>query len=251
MLVVDGSSCRYPGQASCFASGYARDLENSNTTMLVVDGSSCRYPGQASCFASGYARDLENSSSAGSLSEAIDEESGDEGHVLAPEHPRLHDESPRRCLLWACKACKKKTVTVDRRKAATLRERRRLRKRRTCSNPNQRLPKVEILRNAIEYIESLEELLQGRDQDSVGTQLPPASASNPRAGLSHCSDFIISTEPHRSSVYNTAIIPQVFRVDMHRFVENGTSSFERLQHSHNSSGLQSRYAPLCRVDITA
>ena len=34
----------------------------------------------------------------------------------------------RRCLLWACKACKKKTVTVDRRKAATLRERRRLRK---------------------------------------------------------------------------------------------------------------------------
>jgi hypothetical protein len=31
-------------------------------------------------------------------------------------------------LLWACKACKKKTVTVDRRKAATLRERRRLRK---------------------------------------------------------------------------------------------------------------------------
>lgn len=76
---------------------------------------------------------------------------------------------PRRCLLWACKACKKKTVTVDRRKAATLRERRRLRKvneafevlkRRTSNNPNQRLPKVEILRNAIEYIEGLEALLQ-------------------------------------------------------------------------------------------
>ncbi|CAK9805530.1 Myogenic-determination protein [Anthophora quadrimaculata] len=76
---------------------------------------------------------------------------------------------PRRCLLWACKACKKKTVTVDRRKAATLRERRRLRKvneafevlkRRTSSNPNQRLPKVEILRNAIEYIEGLEALLR-------------------------------------------------------------------------------------------
>ena len=28
-------------------------------------------------------------------------------------------------------------------------------KRRTCSNPNQRLPKVEILRSAIEYIENL------------------------------------------------------------------------------------------------
>lgn len=33
-------------------------------------------------------------------------------------------------------------------------------KRRTCSNPNQRLPKVEILRSAIEYIENLEDLLQ-------------------------------------------------------------------------------------------
>lgn len=37
-------------------------------------------------------------------------------------------QGQRRCLLWACKACKRKTVTVDRRKAATLRERRRLRK---------------------------------------------------------------------------------------------------------------------------
>jgi hypothetical protein len=77
-------------------------------------------------------------------------------------------DGTRRCLLWACKACKRKTVTIDRRKAATMRERRRLRKvneafdtlkRRTCPNPSQRLPKVEILRNAIEYIENLEDLL--------------------------------------------------------------------------------------------
>lgn len=34
-------------------------------------------------------------------------------------------------------------------------------KRRTCNNPGQRLPKVEILRSAIEYIEYLEEVLQG------------------------------------------------------------------------------------------
>ncbi|XP_026671295.1 myogenic-determination protein isoform X2 [Ceratina calcarata] len=88
-------------------------------------------------------------------------------HVTLDNAVTAH--GPRRCLLWACKACKKKTVTVDRRKAATLRERRRLRKvneafevlkRRTSNNPNQRLPKVEILRNAIEYIESLEALLQ-------------------------------------------------------------------------------------------
>ena len=90
-------------------------------------------------------------------------------HVLAPGY---HGPN-RRCLLWACKACKRKTVTVDRRKAATMRERRRLKrvneafdtlKRRTCPNPNQRLPKVEILRNAIEYIESLEELLHGNSR---------------------------------------------------------------------------------------
>ena len=41
-------------------------------------------------------------------------------------------------------------------------------KRRTCTNPNQRLPKVEILRNAIEYIENLEDLLQGAQHDGSG-----------------------------------------------------------------------------------
>ncbi|CAG9806405.1 unnamed protein product [Chironomus riparius] len=89
-----------------------------------------------------------------------------EEHILAP---KCISGKSRPCLTWACKACKKKSVAVDRRKAATLRERRRLRKvneafevlkRRTSNNPNQRLPKVEILRNAIEYIESLEDLLQ-------------------------------------------------------------------------------------------
>ncbi|XP_054709425.1 transcription factor SUM-1-like [Uloborus diversus] len=100
-------------------------------------------------------------------------------HVFAPGQ----QAQPRRCLLWACKACKRKSVVVDRRKAATMRERRRLRKvneafetlkRRTNHNPNQRLPKVEILRNAIEYIEGLEELLHGSssregDCDSSGS----------------------------------------------------------------------------------
>lgn len=48
-----------------------------------------------------------------------------EDHILAP---RCMAGKNRPCLTWACKACKKKNVTVDRRKAATLRERRRLRK---------------------------------------------------------------------------------------------------------------------------
>uniref|UniRef100_A0A3Q4BT59 Myogenic factor n=1 Tax=Mola mola TaxID=94237 RepID=A0A3Q4BT59_MOLML len=93
-----------------------------------------------------------------------DTSSSDDEHVRAPSG---HHQAGR-CLLWACKACKRKTTNADRRKAATLRERRRLSKvndafetlkRCTTANPNQRLPKVEILRNAISYIESLQALL--------------------------------------------------------------------------------------------
>uniref|UniRef100_A0A672FSF5 Myogenic factor n=1 Tax=Salarias fasciatus TaxID=181472 RepID=A0A672FSF5_SALFA len=93
-------------------------------------------------------------------------EAEDDEHVRAPSG--LHQAG--RCLLWACKACKRKTTNADRRKAATLRERRRLSKvndafetlkRCTSANPNQRLPKVEILRNAISYIEALQALLRG------------------------------------------------------------------------------------------
>ncbi|KAH8381861.1 hypothetical protein KR009_000660 [Drosophila setifemur] len=113
-----------------------------------------------------------------------------EEHVLAPL-VCSSAQSSRPCLTWACKACKKKSVTVDRRKAATMRERRRLRKvneafeilkRRTSSNPNQRLPKVEILRNAIEYIESLEDLLQEssptRDSDNLAPSLSGKSCQS-------------------------------------------------------------------------
>lgn len=92
-----------------------------------------------------------------------------EPHVLAP---CFGTGGVRRCLVWACRACKRTTLAVDRRRAATLRERRRLGrvneafetlKRRTCANPSQRLPKVEILRSAIEYIEGLEDMLQDAD----------------------------------------------------------------------------------------
>ena len=97
-----------------------------------------------------------------SMSDGYEESDHHIPHVLAP--PDMHgSHGQRKCLLWACKACKRKAVTVDRRKAATMRERRRLRrvneafeelKKRTCPNPNQRLPKIEILRHAIDYIES-------------------------------------------------------------------------------------------------
>ncbi len=116
-------------------------------------------------------------------------------HVLAPG---FHGPA-RRCLMWACKACKKKTVTVDRRKAATMRERRRLRKvneafeslkRRTCPNPNQRLPKVEILRNAIDYIESLEDLLHGNRTSGGHGDCGEDGGNNGSA------DYMVSTEMH-------------------------------------------------------
>ncbi|NXX10913.1 MYF5 factor, partial [Podargus strigoides] len=120
--------------------------------------------------------------------------SEEEEHVRAPtgHHQAGH------CLMWACKACKRKSTTMDRRKAATMRERRRLKKvnqafetlkRCTTANPNQRLPKVEILRNAIRYIETLQELL--REQVENYYHLPGQSCSVPTSPTSSCSDGMV------------------------------------------------------------
>ncbi|XP_014386366.1 PREDICTED: myoblast determination protein 1 [Myotis brandtii] len=112
-------------------------------------------------------------------------------HVRAPSG---HHQAGR-CLLWACKACKRKTTNADRRKAATMRERRRLSKvneafetlkRCTSSNPNQRLPKVEILRNAIRYIEGLQALL--RDQDACSDGMMDYSGPTSGARRRNCYD---------------------------------------------------------------
>ena len=82
--------------------------------------------------------------------------------------------------------------------AATMRERRRLRKvneafealkRRTCPNPTQRMPKVEILRTTIDYIESLEELLGDAD-----------CGSKTAAGRSRGTAVAAVTSRHDSSV---------------------------------------------------
>lgn len=58
-------------------------------------------------------------------------------------------------------------------------------KRRTCNNPGQRLPKVEILRSAIEYIEYLEEVLQG-SKTSGGDVGAAANAT----------EYVVSEEIH-------------------------------------------------------
>lgn len=92
--------------------------------------------------------------------------------------PHSEPHCPGQCLPWACKICKRKTVTMDRRRAATLREKRRLKKvneafdalkRSTLMNPNQRLPKVEILRSAIQYIERLQALVSSLNQQDTET----------------------------------------------------------------------------------
>ncbi|GFS62275.1 myogenic-determination protein [Trichonephila inaurata madagascariensis] len=85
-------------------------------------------------------------------------------HVFVPGQ----NNHQRQCLLWACKACRKKSVPINKRAAATVRERIRLSKvneafetlkRASTRDPNQRLAKVDILKNAIEYIESLKSIL--------------------------------------------------------------------------------------------
>lgn len=71
--------------------------------------------------------------------EMIDDTSSVSSVASAEEHtlaPRCMAGKNRPCLAWACKACKRKNVTVDRRKAATLRERRRLRKVKSFNSPS-------------------------------------------------------------------------------------------------------------------
>ncbi|KAG7255409.1 hypothetical protein CRUP_030448 [Coryphaenoides rupestris] len=80
-------------------------------------------------------------------------EEDDEGEEEEEERG-TRGRSPHRegqCLVWACKTCKRRSAPGDRRRAATLRERRRLKKineafdalkRKTVANPGQRLPKV-------------------------------------------------------------------------------------------------------------
>ncbi|XP_075706859.1 myogenin [Rhinoderma darwinii] len=144
------------------------------------------------------------------------QESGIEDKVSPHSTISQQDHCPGQCLPWACKLCKRKTVSLDRRRAATLREKRRLKKvneafealkRSTLLNPNQRLPKVEILRSAIQYIERLQALLaslnqQERDQLYISNGSQRVVSSDCRSSSSSCSpewnesDFNSSQSDH-------------------------------------------------------
>ncbi|XP_075906279.1 myogenin [Nelusetta ayraudi] len=132
--------------------------------------------------------------------------------------PHSEPHCPGQCLPWACKLCKRKTVTMDRRRAATMREKRRLKKvneafdalkRSTLMNPNQRLPKVEILRSAIQYIERLQALVSSLNQQDNETgqqglhfrpsasQPRVSSSSEPSSGSTCCSSPEWSSTPEQ------------------------------------------------------
>lgn len=127
--------------------------------------------------------------------------------------------------------CKKKTSTPDRRKQATLRERRRLRKvneafetlkKRTCPNPNQRLPKVEILRNAIEYIESLEDLL--KTSSSSSSSANSASSTSSTSSNSSSSSYLSKGTHHSGATNSAASNRYITKTAAHYFGSQAVSS---------------------------
>ncbi|NWI37588.1 MYOG protein, partial [Picathartes gymnocephalus] len=132
-----------------------------------------------------------------------------EGRVALEDKEALAEHCPGQCLPWACKVCKRKSVSMDRRRAATLREKRRLKKvneafealkRSTLLNPNQRLPKVEILRSAIQYIERLQSLLSSLNQQERDLrELRFRPAAPQPAVTSECGSSSSSCSPEWSS----------------------------------------------------
>ncbi|XP_010196564.2 myogenin [Colius striatus] len=129
--------------------------------------------------------------------------------ALEDKDSALPEHCPGQCLPWACKVCKRKTVSLDRRRAATLREKRRLKKvneafealkRSTLLNPNQRLPKVEILRSAIQYIERLQSLLSSlNQQEREQRDLRFHPAAPQPGGTSECGSGSSSCSPEWSN----------------------------------------------------
>ncbi|XP_060119646.1 myogenic factor 5-like [Heteronotia binoei] len=151
------------------------------------------------------------------------------GGALAEEGQLRPGGGPHQCLRWACKACKQQSSSGDRRKAATLRERRRLRKvnqafealkRCTAASPaqGQRLPKVEILRNAIRYIDSLQHLLRRHQR----CRPPAPAASQPASPTSSCSDGAVECNSPMWSRRNSSY-DNVYFSDLHNVYSSDTS----------------------------
>ncbi|XP_064198506.1 myogenic factor 5 [Anguilla rostrata] len=182
----------------------------------------------SSCMSSPEGRYGEGEGEAAGEAAGMVEREGEDGHVRA---------SAGRCLAWACKACKRRSSVADRRRAATVRERRRLKKvnhafeaLRRCSTapgggPAQRLAKVEILRNAIQHIEQLQELLL-REQVHGYYGLPGGGRSEPPSPTSNCSDDMVGC---RSPVWLEMSCGKMNDYEMHRAgCEDGTPTASSL-----------------------
>jgi len=76
-------------------------------------------------------------------------------------------------------------------------------KRRSCSNPNQRLSKVEILRNAIQYIESLERVLS----DETGAQYYDYDEGGDACGASKSTADATTTNASTEAAYANTPLP--------------------------------------------
>lgn len=104
------------------AGGDSDSGETEFMDQIQVPAISCNYSESTE-------RDRDENEEEGFPDDGDDEEDAQaEEHIFEPMSGDAGQQTIRPCLAWACKACKKKSVAVDRRKAATLRERRRLRK---------------------------------------------------------------------------------------------------------------------------
>lgn len=126
-------------QSNCTATtNYVSMAVLSPIATSTASSSSCSNEDELSSHLQSLPPPSSSSSSGTSIASTVDHF---EQHILEPITHAMNgvQMTKRPCLTWACKACKKKTVTVDRRKAATLRERRRLRKVSTTSTRRKRM----------------------------------------------------------------------------------------------------------------
>ncbi|XP_009948473.1 PREDICTED: myogenin [Leptosomus discolor] len=98
--------------------------------------------------------------------------------ALEEKDSALPEHCPGQCLPWACKVCKRKTVSIDRRRAATLR----------------------ILRSAIQYIERLQSLLSTLNQQEREQRDLRFRPAAPQPGVAgECGSGSSSCSPEWSS----------------------------------------------------
>lgn len=135
-MVVDMKSCRYASPTNALNFQHYELMTGVRSLdagpHFTASTNNVDHSWMANTAYDSHERDSSSSDSSPSLSE---------DHFVNRRHQELSttvdpDSCPpdhcvqqhRKCLVWACKACKRKTVSVDRRKAATMRERRRLRR---------------------------------------------------------------------------------------------------------------------------